>query len=160
MAYDYKTAKSTRAGPVSPLYTSDDNDSIDKSFRSLLGRVPSEKIILAVPFYGYEWQTINTHFGSPTIENTGALATYKRVKQLLDNRDDIQLQWYPISKTPWLTYMQSGAIKQIYFENEESLSAKLAFIKKQNLGGIAIWSLGYEGDCPHLWETIASSLRK
>lgn len=154
MAYDYHRAASTRAGPVAPIDSPPNEHNINESLNSLYGRVPTEKIILGIPFYGYEWQTLNKSHKSPTVENTGALATYKRVRDLIDNRDDEIVVWDDIAKSPWLTYAQSGAIKQIYYENERSLEEKLKFAEGRGLSGIAIWALGYEGDHQEPWEVI------
>ncbi|MBI2049380.1 hypothetical protein HYT32_00490 [Candidatus Roizmanbacteria bacterium] len=56
----------------------------------------------------------------------------------------------------WLTYNQSGAIKQIYYENYESLKAKLDFMKSKNLGGVSLWALGYEGRYKEVWDLFIS----
>ena len=64
------------------------------------------------------------------------------------------LNWDEETKTPWLSYEQSGAIKQIYYENEQSLSEKITYVNNNNLNGIAIWALGYEGNNSQLWSVI------
>ena len=125
MGYDYSTTASNQATPVAPLYSADGEASIDKSISSLKGRVDFDKVVLAIPFYGYEWQTLNNQFRSQTIPDTGALATYDRVTQLVNGRKDIEINWDNKSQTPWINYTQSGANKQIYFENEQSISKKL-----------------------------------
>lgn len=157
MAYDYKTSLSTIAGPVAPLDANENEHSIKKTISSLAGRVPSYKIILGIPFYGYEWQTLNEKFKSPTIDGSGALASYKRVRELIDNRSDLKTHWDEISLSPWLSYRQSGAIKQIYYEDEKSILAKMEFIKSKNLGGIAVWAVGYEGKYDDIWNVIVDN---
>ena len=154
MAYDYRNPSSLFAGPVSPIDGEFNEHSIRESISSLVGRAPSEKVILAVPFYGYEWETVSDHHKSSTIPNSGALATYKRVRELLKTRSDIVKGWDSKAMSPWLTYEQSGAIKQIYYEDERSITAKTEFVKNNNLGGLAIWAIGYEGKYNELWETI------
>lgn len=155
MGYDYHRVNSTRAGPVAPLDGEKNEHSIVQSIQSLKGRVPFEKIILAVPFYGYEWQTVNTRHKSPTVANTGALATLKRVNELIENRDDLKINWDEKAKSPWLIYRQSGAVKQIYYEDEKSISAKFNYVKNNNLAGLAVWTLGYEGDYRGIWDVLA-----
>ncbi|MDP3982996.1 MAG: glycosyl hydrolase family 18 protein [bacterium] len=156
MGYDYHTMKSSQAGPIAPLHAVASNGgSIEKSLESLTGRVPDNKTILGIPFYGYEWETVSEKYQSKTVRNSGALATWGRVHDLLESRDDIQVNWDKKTQSPWLVYKQSGAIKQIYYENKHSLSAKMNFVKQNNLGGIAIWALGYEGDHKEAWDIIA-----
>jgi len=156
MGYDYHTMKSSQAGPIAPLHAmAKSGGSIEKSLESLTGRVPDNKTILGIPFYGYEWETVSEKYQSETVQSSGALATWGRVQDLLESRDDIQVNWDKKTQSPWLVYKQSGAIKQIYYENKHSLSAKMNFVKQNNLGGIAIWALGYEDDHKEAWDIIS-----
>ncbi|MEK7534021.1 MAG: glycoside hydrolase family 18 protein [Patescibacteria group bacterium] len=157
MAYDYRTPSSLVAGHVAPLDSELNEHSIKQSINSLVGRVPMDKVILAVPFYGYEWETVNRKHKSIVVPNSGALATYKRVKELLGGRKDIVRHWDEKAMSPWLVYEQSGAIKQIYYEDEKSIRAKMEFIKSQNLGGVAVWAVGYEGKYNDIWNVIANN---
>jgi len=154
MAYDYHRASSSRAGPVAPLSAPKNENSIKKSLNSLQGRVPFDKVILGIPFYGYEWQTVSAGNRAETVANSGALATYKRVRELIASRSDVRFHWDDLAQSPWLTYRQSGAIKQIYYEDKRSVAAKLDFAEEQRLAGIAIWALGYEGYGEDLWQPI------
>ncbi len=159
MAYDYYRPTSKTSGPIAPLFADEDEHSIDKSLQSLVGRVPNNKIIMAVPFLGYEWQTVDEEYKSNVIPQTGATASYERIQDLIKNRKDITINRDELSKSPWLTYKQSGAIKQIYYEDEVSLEKKLTYIKERKLGGIAVWALGFEGEYKELWETIDKNLK-
>lgn len=154
MGYDFHRTGSYNAGPVAPLEAGPLEHSIGKVVRSLKGRVPPEKLILAIPLYGYEWQTTGTNYKSITIPNSGALATYGRVHDLITSRDDVQINWEEKAQSPWLVYRQSGAIKQIYYENTKSIGLKVKFANEQSFAGIAIWALGYEGDYQEPWEVI------
>jgi len=158
MAYDYRGQSSTVSGPPSPIYGEANEHSISESIDALSGRVPNDKLILAIPFYGYEWQTFTDKHKSSIVEGSGALATYKRVKELLKERSDIIKSWDDISKSPWLSYIQYGAIKQIYYEDDRSIAEKIKFAKEKNMGGIAIWALGYEGNYRQPWEVIETLL--
>lgn len=154
MAYDYRQQNSIFSGPVAPLYGEQNEHSIWESIHALSGRVPSEKIILAIPLYGYEWQTVSENNKSSVIPQSGALATYKRVKELLNERDDIKKHWDNVAKSPWLTYRQYGEIKQIYYEDERSIAEKLKLAKEKKLGGVVFWALGYEGDSQEIFDEV------
>ena len=117
-----------------------------------------EKLILGIPLYGYEWQTFSEEKNSRTIADTGAIATYKRVRELITGRDDVVLYFDDLSQSPWLTYNQNGLIKQIYYEDEKSLLEKIKFVELNNLEGIALWALGYEGDYTEPWAIIKQNL--
>lgn len=155
MGYDYRNVNSSRAGPTAPLYGEINEHSIDESISSLVGRVPMDKVILAIPFYGYEWETLNNNHKSTAVQNSAALATHKRVRELLEGRRDITTYWDDKAKSPWLTYNQSGATKQIYYEDEKSIKAKMDYVKDNDLSGVAVWAIGYEGKHHDLWDVIA-----
>lgn len=154
MGYDYHRQQSLKSGPVAPISAKGGNPSITKTVDSLKGRIDMSKVILAVPLYGYEWQTYNRNYGSNTVPNTGALASYKRVKELLVSRDDLSVSFDEDSQSPRIVYIQNGLIKQIYYEDDVSLKAKLKFIKEKELGGIGLWALGYEGDYIEPWQLL------
>lgn len=154
MGYDYHTANSLYAGPVSPIDSEGTKPSLTKTINSLKGRIDLRKVIIALPFYGYEWQTNSRAYASKTIQNTGAIATYKRVRELIESKNDISISYDPLSQSPRLVYVQNGLIKQIYYEDVKSLKAKFSLISEQKLGGIGIWALGYEGEYIEPWELI------
>src|SRR3990167_667434 len=158
MGYDYHQPASLYAGSVAPIDSVDDNPSIRHTIDSLTGRVDPEKLILGIPLYGYEWQTFSEEKNSRTIADTGAIATYKRVRELITGRDDVVLYFDDLSQSPWLTYNQNGLIKQIYYEDEKSLLEKIKFVELNNLEGIALWALGYEGDYTEPWAIIKQNL--
>ncbi len=160
MAYDYRRATSTKAGHIAPLKGLNKVEhSVTYSLDSLLGRVPENKIILAVPFYGYEWQTLTSEYESETVPNTGASATYARVKTLIENRTDVKQYWDEEAQSPWLVYKQNGQIKQIYYENELSMNKKIDLIINKKLGGVAIWAVGFEGENEGPW-IVVDKLKK
>jgi spore germination protein YaaH len=65
------------------------------------------------------------------------------------------LQWDDTAKTPWFTYRdKNGVTRTCWFENKDSLAAKLEVGTKYNVGGICIWSLGSED--PASWDVIKS----
>lgn len=153
MAYDFYRADSTKAGPVAPIRAPDNEPSITKTLAAVFGKVSRKKLVLGIPFYGYEWQTYNDIHKSFTVKNTGALATFGRVKKLVDD-NNIEVFWDSQAMSPWLVYNQGWLTKQIYFENEKSLALKFQLAKQLQLNGIAIWALGYEGNYLEPWQII------
>lgn len=162
MAYDFTQSSSAQAGPVAPLFN--DNQLFQESIHTYLvefaKKVPTHKILLGIPFYGYEWQTTSLEPQAFTMPKTGATASYKRVKELLARKAELQLieHWDDKALEPYLTYIEDDKYYTVYYENETSLSYKLDYVNQLNLGGIAIWSLGYEGDNRELWEVIQQLL--
>ncbi|MDA1316809.1 MAG: glycosyl hydrolase family 18 protein [bacterium] len=159
MGYDYHRQSSTVSGAVAPLVSKGDAPSVTKSIDSLKGRVPYDKVILAIPLYGYEWQTYSKDQGSYTIPGSGALASYKRVRELIESKDDVAISYDKKSMSPRLVYVQSGAIKQIYYEDEKSIKSKLELVHDRDIAGIALWALGYEGTYLEPWLLIKDTMR-
>lgn len=164
MAYDYYRKSSTKAGPVAPITGSCNQLSqyncLDQDILSHLNlftkKIPQEKLVLGIPFYGYEWQTASEDFLANTYPKTGTLATYQRVQNLLTSpkTSTLSAKWSNISLSPYLVYYDDDKIKQIHFESEQSLRLKTDIVKSTNLKGVAIWALGYEVPYTDLWNPI------
>lgn len=155
MTYDYTMPNSNTTGPNSPLRGSGTlfEHDIIKNIAEISALVPSRQILLGIPLYGYEWETVDTTKYSPTNERA-AVASLERIQTMLDEQT-LELLWDRNTLTPYGISSDSGQISQVYFENSTSISLKLDFVKSANLGGIAIWALGYEGNVNWLWPLIA-----
>jgi spore germination protein YaaH len=68
--------------------------------------------------------------------------------------------WDSDALSPYITYTEGGKIQTIYYENSRSLSYKLDLVNETNMGGIAIWALGYEGSSRELWDVIDHKLHR
>lgn len=162
MAYDFHRRSSPQAGPVAPLFGGRDlwNSDINQHLHEFLEVVPRQKILLGVPFYGYEWQTTSREAQAFTLPDTGATATYKRVQDILQQSTSLQVQekWHDSALSPYLSYVKNGETRIIYYEDARSLAYKLDYINQLDLGGVAIWALGYEADTRELWDVIAEKL--
>ncbi len=156
MAYDFHRPSSPVAAPVAPIRGSPDLWEYDivKTIRDFTTNVSPEKIILGVPYYGYEWRTTNEKKYAPTYPGTGALATFKRIQQLIKEQNPI-LGWDEQALSPRLTYNLQGKVFQIYYDNETSLGIKYDLVNESGLAGIAIWAIGYDGTYPNLWNLLS-----
>ncbi len=163
MAYDYHVRSSPVVGPVAPIFGRGagrwENDVVS-NMRDLLQQVPAEKIVLGIPFYGYEWTSTSDQPGASTFPDSGSTATYQRVTAILsDPKLKAEERWDEDALAPYVTYQENGHTQFIYYENTRSLSYKLDFVQQLGLQGIGIWALGYEGGHPELWEVIGHKLR-
>lgn len=104
--------------------------------------VPAQTIILGVAGYGYDWPA----------RGTGRALTYQGIMNIV-NSYQVPVQWDPKAKVPYFRY---GNGRQVWFENRQSLSFKLALVTKYNLGGIGLWRLGQED--PGYWAVIRDML--
>lgn len=162
MAYDFHRSSSTVAGPVAPLFGGKElwDSDISQHLAGFLETVPSEKILLGIPFYGYEWQTTSRDAQAPTFPRSGRTASVDRVQTLLEQSEELNVEenWNESALSPYITYEQDGETFVVYYENSRSISYKLDFVNQLDLAGIAIWALGYEGDSRELWEVIDRKL--
>lgn len=156
MTYDYTMPKASAAGPNSPLRDLENSfeHNVIKNIAEITNLVPSEKILLGIPLYGYEWDTVDNSKYAPT-NSRGSTASLERIEKML-NEKTLELVWDRNSLTPYGTSTESGITSQIYFENATSLRLKLEFVKNSHLGGIALWALGYDNNVPWLWPTLAT----
>ena len=158
MAYDFHRSSSIVAGPVAPLFGGRKfwNSDVTQYIAELVTRVPKAKILLGIPFYGYEWQTTSTDAQAQTYPNTGSAVTIDRVQALLADKKtfNVEEHWNDDALSPYLTYQKDGNTYVLYYENSRSVSYKLDLVNQLQLGGIAVWALGYEKDSRELWDVI------
>lgn len=162
MAYDFHRPSSPVAGPVAPIFGAKeiwDND-IVLHLKEFLKVMPAEKVLLGIPFYGYEWETVGSEPRSLTFPGSGGTASYSRVQQLLQDPEyfPITQGWDEDALSPYITYSKEDRSHVIYYEDARSLSYKLELVTGLRLGGIAIWALGYEDGSRELWDTIQNQL--
>lgn len=162
MAYDFHRRSSPQAGPVAPLFGGKElwQTDISRQLKEFLAVVPSQKILLGVPFYGYEWRTDSRDAQANTYPETGRTASYTRVQELLRRKQELNVEehWHEAALSPYLIYEENDETYILYYENSRSLAYKFDFVNQLDLGGIAIWALGYEGEYQELWDVIKEKL--
>jgi spore germination protein YaaH len=148
MTYDYHFAGSDVTGPVAPLYGAGTISEYDvaTAVQKALQILPSKKIILGVPLYGYEWETITHSPRSAVIPSSGVVASSQRVQQLMQDCSNCVASFDAIAQEPYITYkdQQTGTYHQIFYPNKKAIQAKTTFAQKNKLAGVALWALGYE----------------
>lgn len=162
MAYDYHRRSSSYAGPVAPLGgagTNWDHD-VTTDLASILQFLPTQKVVLGIPFYGYRWR-VTAPDNLTTFSGTGSTVRYRIISDILteNNLTPFEIKWQDASLSPKLIYQQSNQTYVAQFENAASIAQKLSLVDQQNLAGIAIWALGYEGESRDLWQPITEWLQ-
>lgn len=158
MAYDFHRASSYFAGPNSPLIDSKKylKGSIQSYLQDFLKVIPREKIVLALPFYGYQWQVENKNPLAPTINGrTMTLEAIAKLKK--DANYSVKELWLENFLTPYLEIQKDDKIFLLHYENSQSWQYKIDLVKKLDLAGIAIWALGYEADDEQIWQVVEKS---
>lgn len=159
MAYDIHRLDSVRAGPIAPLFGKDKYEyDVNTAVTDYLSVVPAEKILLGVPFYGYEWPTVDNEKGAFVIRSVHGpeISSYRRTVETA-RTSNASVNFDDDSGSVWFSYFEEGSQtwRQVWFENERSLGLKLDLVNQVGLGGIAIFALGYDGkEAQPLWQVI------
>ena len=132
---------------------------MDWAYRYYRGVLPSEKILMGIPYYTRGWENVQggtngLHGTSKTpasgkyniwgddldgdgnLEPAGANPLW-HVLNLMENDPNLKVYWDDTSKVPYV--WQNNEKVFLSFENEKSIDARLDYIKDKNLGGALIW---------------------
>ncbi|MGH7248089.1 MAG: glycosyl hydrolase family 18 protein, partial [Pseudomonadota bacterium] len=136
------------AGPVAPL---DGAVSVRASIQTWLkaGIAPA-KLLLGVPYYGYDWPTRDDTQGSATT-GSGRSVPYENAQA---DAAQYGRNWDPASSSPWYAYSTESGWRQAWYEDAQSLGAKYSVVNAENLGGVALWALSYDGSRRELWDAL------
>jgi spore germination protein len=150
MAYDYHSTTSSVTGPVAPLEGAGIQSEYDvkAALAKALAVIPRQKIILGAPLYGYGWETIGTTPRSAVIPNSGVVASNKRAERLVSSCATCSAQYDMTAQEQYVIYRDTdtGAYRQLFYPTKQSMQSKVDLANTYNLGGLALWALGYEGD--------------
>ena len=163
MAYDFHRPGVDFVGPVAPIGSPPGKRNIVEVVEKMVSAgLDKEKMILAYPLYGYEWKTETSEFGAKVIRGWYQMASWNRVNNLIETADASALvvKWDEESMSPWLSFVEDGEIRQIYYEDYESLKIKLDLAKQYGVNGVGFWALGYEGKEPVFWKNLDQFLVK
>jgi len=135
MAYDYSWGTSA-AGPIAPL------DWLDKIASFAKSMVPASKVIIGLPWYGYDW--IGTAGKGITFKQATELA---RAQNVVISRD--------ANGEATFTY----GTHTVYFQDAESYRRKVDAIttKHPTIGGFTHWRTGSEEAAT--WDKVAELSR-
>ena len=148
MAYDYHFMGSFVTGPVAPgqgagIVSEFDTES---AVEAALQIMPSQKLILGIPLYGYEWETIGKVPRSATIPGTSLIISNQRAEDLLTTCASCSAEFDQTDKETHIIYQNTNeTYQQVFYPNRQSTQYKVDLAKQNSLGGIAVWALGYEG---------------
>ncbi len=150
MAYDFHSPTSFVSGPVAPLSGAgivSEYDVTSAAEKALL-QIPSSKLILGVPLYGYEWQTLSPNPRSADVPNSGVTASNRRAENLISTCTNCSLSTDTQADEKYLTFFDASAnvYHLIFYPDKNSTLAKINLANNLDLGGLALWALGYEGE--------------
>ena len=98
-------------------------------------RIPSQKILMGMPNYAYDWTLPYTPGSSATtLTNTRALelAIENNAMILFDQK----------AQAPYFNYIDtSGKNHVVWFDDARSIASRLSLVSKYNLAGVSYWTI-------------------
>ncbi len=161
MAYDYHYSGGD-PGPVSPLSYTDGSpwptwagivQTLDDYIYGTygVGDTKKNKLILGVPYYGYDWPAQKCEI--PTKQRANASAVI--YSTAVDKAGQYNREWDDYSQTPFYDYNCSTSYPhQAWYDDEISIGLKYDKVNQYNIGGTGMWALNYDGTRTELWQTI------
>jgi uncharacterized repeat protein (TIGR01451 family) len=159
MGYDFHTGAYSAnpddswahyTGPNSP-YNDPVRFDVKDSVELLDDYYPTKKIILGVPFFGWDWACTSSEPYCERLPSNGVSVT---MADAIPKAGIYGRLWDSASNTPWYRYQSSGVWHQCWYEDGESIGIKNAYVRSTNLAGIGFWALGYEGNNANVWNVI------
>ena len=114
-----------------------------------LQEVPANKVVNALPFYTILWKT----------EGTDVTDEYITMNNEADfmSRAGVTAEWDEETCQNYAEWTFGNATYQIWLEDAESIAVKLNMMATKNIGGVAVWRLGYGTQAA--WELINAYLQ-
>jgi spore germination protein YaaH len=159
MTYNYRWSGSTVAGAIAPL----DNTTrtVKLHIAHYLKHVPGSKLILGVPYYGYDWPVTsdvpNAAVRTPTSRWGGVWSvSYASAKNFVAAHPDVVLHHDVSQGSAYFTYWDTEFLtfRQVYFEDELSAAAKYDYAIATGLAGVGIWTLDNDRGYSQMYDVL------
>ncbi len=100
-----------------------------------LTEIPSEKINLGIPNYGYDWTL-------PYVQGESKAVTIGNVEAVqIAIENDVPIRFDETAMSPFFTYASEGREHEVWFEDARSMQAKFGLLAEYNLQGIGVWQI-------------------
>ena len=138
MAYDMNDPVTPSA--TAPLVGGGYNDT--ETLQQFTAVMPASKVVLGVPYYGYDWPTASGSKGAPSTGPDTPLS-YGVITS-----GNTPTYWDPSTQTAWTSYLVGTQWHQTYFDNPTSMALKAQLANSFHIRGVGIWALGMDGNDP------------
>ncbi|MGH9300029.1 MAG: glycosyl hydrolase family 18 protein, partial [Acidimicrobiales bacterium] len=129
-------------GPTAPLEGAALSDA--SALATYAAAVPPSKVILGIPFYGYDFQATRP---KPPADSEGSPVSVTYTGVVEAARPGL---WDPVSETPFTSFRRAGHWHQTWYENPVSVALKVALASQFRVGGVGVWELGMASGEPEM----------
>jgi spore germination protein YaaH len=129
MGYDEHYHNSGNIGSVASF------DYVCYGLDKTLENVAPEQIINALPLYTIVWKS-----DGGTV--TDSYLTFNNQKEYI-SKYNIKFDWDESTCQNYAEWQSGSATYYVWFEDSQSITAKLNAMKARNIGGVGVWRLGY-----------------
>ena len=108
---------------------------VERVLQYAVTAIPSEKILMGMPNYGYDWTLpYNPGTAARALTNLAAIRLAGQVGATVNYDTKVQ--------APYFNYYSSDGKRHIvWFDDARSIAARLKLIEKYNLGGVSYWTI-------------------
>mgnify|MGYP000896407136 CR=1 FL=1 len=108
---------------------------VEEVLRYAVTDIPSEKILMGIPNYGYDWTL-------PFVQGSAARTISHTAAVNLAAREGAEIMFDEEAQSPHFNYFDDqGREHEVWFEDARSIEAKLLLVDKYNLGGVSYWTV-------------------
>ncbi len=159
MSYCYHGA-SGAPGPLAPIEGGDlfwdkDLTSTLEEYVTYGGDDIVDTIIFGLPLYGRNWPTDGPDLPGVS-EGNGATLFFRNAEDLIEQYG---WQWEPVSQSTYIVYQDGDQWHQAWLDSPQSIAAKTAWSREENVQGVGFWALGYDGQNEEFWELLEEELQ-
>lgn len=181
MAYDFAAAGSDAAMPTAPLYGHKEGDywyDISSAVEDFLTVMPADKLILGLPWYGYDYavhapevkaETNKGYYqwvkrGKRTVRvfvpQQGRAQTYAIAQDTItpdmQGVSEFKEGWDETGKVGFKAYRlaSNNTWRMLFFDDTRSLGIKYDFAKEKQLKGVGMWALGFDHGRGEMWDLL------
>lgn len=160
MGYDYYYSGSSTAGPTDPLYQfgTTYNYTLSRSITYYLDKgVPAEKLVLGLPYYGWDYPTTVSTIPSSTT-GSGSSRTYATIRTNTSGNYSLANQSWQSDAVIDAYVYNSGGFRQCFNSMDSAFKKRLEHVLHTGIAGIGIWALGYDNGYSERWDGIQEYL--
>lgn len=120
---------------------------MDKVMKYAKTRIPPEKLVAAVSVFGFDFNLD---------KDKSTYVTYDMAMKL-KKKYNAELKFDEERKTPYFNYTdEEGNKHEVWFEDKQSIRAKINLADQLGIQGVALWRLGMED--PEMWTMVSDEV--